>query len=272
MYIPKKGFTHAGTFHADEVFCTAFFKILNPNFIVERGYVVPENYDGIVYDIGLGKYDHHQADNEVRKNGIPYASFGKVFRDFGTVLFTRHQCNLFDGNFIQGLDNADNTSIKDTLCTIVGNMNPAWDDERTEKECFEEAVKFAMQILTIQFNKIKEKDRACKIVEQKIREMNDNILILDVYMPFQEPAVKNKVDFVVYPSKRGGYNIQTVPKSFQSHEPRVSFPEEWLGQSPSVLDTFVKGMFFCHKGNFLASADTLEHVIEVAKKAKQSFK
>ena len=62
---PEKGFTHGGIFHADDVFTTALLKILNPEFTWERGFEVPEDFDGIVYDIGFGEFDHHQADSQV---------------------------------------------------------------------------------------------------------------------------------------------------------------------------------------------------------------
>ena len=32
MNIPKYGITHAGVFHADDVFATAFLKKINPDF------------------------------------------------------------------------------------------------------------------------------------------------------------------------------------------------------------------------------------------------
>ena len=52
--IPLRGFTHGSKFHSDDVFATAFLKILNPGIEITRGFEVPENFDGIVYDIGRG--------------------------------------------------------------------------------------------------------------------------------------------------------------------------------------------------------------------------
>ena len=72
----KEGFTHGGLFHADDVFATALLKILNPDIQISRGFSVPENFSGIVYDIGDGKYDHHQKKSRVRENGVAYAAFG----------------------------------------------------------------------------------------------------------------------------------------------------------------------------------------------------
>ena len=73
-------FTHGGVFHSDDVFSAALLKIINPDIKIIRGFKVPDNFAGLVFDIGGGAYDHHQMDNEIRENGIPYASFGKLWR------------------------------------------------------------------------------------------------------------------------------------------------------------------------------------------------
>ena len=57
MKIPAKGFTHGGKFHADDVFSTALLQILRPDIQVTRGFVVPDDFDGIVYDVGGGIKD-----------------------------------------------------------------------------------------------------------------------------------------------------------------------------------------------------------------------
>ena len=56
-----KAFTHSGKFHADDVFSSALLLYLNPQITITRGNRVPEEYDGIVFDIGRGRYDHHQS-------------------------------------------------------------------------------------------------------------------------------------------------------------------------------------------------------------------
>ena len=47
-----KAFTHGGKFHADDVFSTALLLLARPDLEVQRGFAVPEGFDGIVYDIG----------------------------------------------------------------------------------------------------------------------------------------------------------------------------------------------------------------------------
>ena len=58
MKIPANGFTHAGKFHADDVFATALLQIIRPDIRITRGFVVPDDFDGIVYDIGSVSYTH----------------------------------------------------------------------------------------------------------------------------------------------------------------------------------------------------------------------
>ena len=79
-------FTHGGKFHADDVFSAALLLYLNPEIVITRGNRVPEDFDGIVFDIGRGEYDHHQKDSRIRENGIPYAAFGLLWEELGTEI------------------------------------------------------------------------------------------------------------------------------------------------------------------------------------------
>ena len=44
MKIPANGFTHAGKFHADDVFATALLQIIRPDIRITRGFVVPDEF------------------------------------------------------------------------------------------------------------------------------------------------------------------------------------------------------------------------------------
>ena len=76
--IPGNVLTHGGKFHADDVFSGAFLTILKPGIQIERAFQVPEGYAGLVFDLGWGRFDHHQQGAPVRENGVPYAAFGPV--------------------------------------------------------------------------------------------------------------------------------------------------------------------------------------------------
>ena len=78
--------THSGCFHVDDVISTIFLSRILKKVKLIR---VPstENLElknKIVYDIGLGEFDHHQVNrNGKRKNGIYYSSIGLLWQRFG---------------------------------------------------------------------------------------------------------------------------------------------------------------------------------------------
>ena len=125
-----KAFTHSGKFHADDVFSSALLLYLNPQITITRGNRVPEEYDGIVFDIGRGRYDHHQRDSRVRENGVPYAAFGLLWEELGSGILGETLAQRFDEEFVQPLDNNDNTGEKNELATLIGNFNPVWDAQK----------------------------------------------------------------------------------------------------------------------------------------------
>lgn len=267
--IPDNGFTHAGTFHADDVFSTALLKILNPNFNVKRGYDVPENFDGIVYDIGFGKYDHHQINNEKRQNGVEYASFGKLWRDYGELILNKTECVHFDHNFIEHLDLSDNTGEKDTLASVISSFNPLWDEQEKSDEYFNDAVNYAINILNKQFNKYKKNREAESYVLKAYNKSNKEIVILDKYYPWIKVLSATKAKYVIHPSNRGGYIVQCVP--FKNGKLKVSFPECLRGKDSKFLDNIIPGLKFVHNNGFMASTDSIETCNKLINYSKSLF-
>ena len=97
-------FTHGGKFHADDVFSAALLLHFNPRLTIQRGNRVPEDFDGIVFDIGRGEYDHHQKDSRIRENQVPYAAFGLLWEALGTEILSPEMAARFDEKFVQPLD------------------------------------------------------------------------------------------------------------------------------------------------------------------------
>ena len=159
-------FTHGGKFHADDVFSSALLLYLNPEITITRGNKVPEDFEGIVFDIGRGKYDHHQRDSRIRENGVPYAAFGLLWEELGTEILGEELAAKFDESFVQPLDNNDNTGEKNELASLIGNFNPSWDVENGENEAFSRAVQTAGMILVNMFEKFRGNERADKRVEE----------------------------------------------------------------------------------------------------------
>ena len=131
-----QAFTHSGKFHADDVFSSALLLSVNPEITIHRGSQVPEDFKGIVFDIGRGKYDHHQRDSRIRENGVPYAAFGLLWEELGAEILGEELAEKFDEAFVQPLDNNDNTGEKNELATLIGNFNPPWDAQGVNDAAF----------------------------------------------------------------------------------------------------------------------------------------
>lgn len=277
-------FTHSGKFHADDVFSSALLLYLNPEIRIIRGNKVPEDFDGIVFDIGRGKYDHHQKDSRIRENGIPYAAFGLLWEELGAEILGEELAQKFDESFVQPLDNNDNTGEKNELATLIGNFNPTWDAQGGNDEAFFQAVSVAGMILENKFERYLGNERADKRVEEILEahqkavysgeksKEEARILVLPEFVPCQKRLSETDIAFVIFPSNRGGYCIQPQKKEYSLNY-KCSFPIEWLGLENEKLisATGLSSAGFCHKGGFLMTTGTLEDAVKACEISLADF-
>lgn len=265
MKIPARGFTHGGKFHADDVFSTALLQILRPDIKITRGFTVPDNFDGIVYDVGGGMFDHHSEPRETRPNGVPYAAFGLLWRVLGPSLVGEHQARLLDENFVQPLDLNDNTGEQNSLSDAIGSFNPVWDSGDDPDACFWKAVPFAKAVLENEIAAANAVNRADAAVQRAYKNAKDGIVVLPGYMPWKNGLYKTDALFVVYPSQRGGYSAQCVT-DYRTRRSKVSFPAAWAGKPEQTLrEISGLGLRFCHPSRFLVTADDKEQAIEACR-------
>lgn len=275
MKISETVLTHGGKFHADDVFATALLKILKPDVKVQRVFEVPKDFTGLAFDIGRGRFDHHQENSEVRPNGVPYAAFGLLWREVGQEVLqagctpeeAEKEAVRFDEHFIQPLDEDDNTGCGNQLAGIIGAFNPAWDSDRTPDECFAEAVDFAGIVLRKKLEGIFSVQRARALVEEALSKAEDKIVVLPHFAPWKAVLVPSDAVFVVYPSQRGGFNAQVIPADFDSDASKCDFPQAWAGKENEELQRIsgIPTLHFCHKGRFLVSAVTQEDAVQACK-------
>lgn len=293
----KAGFvTHAGKFHADEVFATVLLEKIYENIKLIRLPEVDEyNLDGkVVYDIGGGKYDHHQlGGNGKRASGIRYAAFGLLWKELGREHLKNlnvdcvDDCfNMFDKNFVQFVDAGDNgqipfenISIKlQTLSDVIEGFNPNWNEDIDADVKFKEAIEVARVIFDNKIESVIAKCRAKKCVEKAIEESKDGIIILEKFMPYEEfvlesdnPRAKD-ILYAVFKSNRGGYNVKAIPKTLGSFQNRKKMPKEWAGLRNEDLQkvTGVETATFCHNAGFICVAKTFDDAIKLAKIAVES--
>lgn len=302
----KRVITHSTVFHADDVFGAAMCKLIDPYVQIIRT-LEPEEFaddETLIFDIGMGEYDHHQQDKAVRpisdgyytdKQGsrqpVPYCGFGLLWRDFGHLLCPDPMAwQRVDRELVIPIDKADNGISQNPLSTAIRNMNPAWDrkslkipirpldkGEVTEDYYrvdgvdyldtrFSKAMQLAMTVLSQSVEQANAAVRAIdKVSESYGVSPSEKILVLDQYMPYLDVIRDEKYKdllFVVYPSQRGGWNVQTVPKAPGSTSNRMDFPTGWLGHANPE-----RGIHFAHTSNFLIACDTKDQAIKVAEEA-----
>ena len=269
-------FTHSGKFHADDVFSSALLLYLNPEITITRGNKVPDDFDGIVFDIGRGRYDHHHKDSRIRENGIPYAAFGLLWEDLGCEILGDELAEKFDEAFVQPLDNNDNTGEKNELASLIGSFNPSWDENGGTDEAFFRAVSVAGMILENKFARYLGNERADKRIEEVLETRDQTgdsrILVLPEFIPCQKRLSETEVAFVIFPSNRGGYCIQPQKKEYSLNY-KCSFPSEWLGLENEELqkETGLSSATFCHKGGFLMSVGDLSDAIRACQISLDAF-
>ena len=276
-----KAFTHGGKFHADDVFAAALLLYLNPEIQITRGNKVPEDYEGIVFDIGRGEYDHHQKDSRIRENGVAYAAFGLLWEQLGAEILGEELSEKFDESFVQPLDQNDNTGEKNELASLIGSFNPAWDAKGGSDAAFFQAVSMAGLIMESKFERFRGNERADRKVEEILEAHEDavdagreeeEILVLPEFVPCQKRLSETEIAFVIFPSNRGGYCIQPQKKEFSMNY-KCPFPEEWLGLEGEELKkkTGLSGAGFCHKGGFIMSAETLEDAVKACRISLEQY-
>lgn len=282
--------THSGTMHADEVFATAFLDLYFEDIKVLRVPEVSKEFvsDAIIYDIGRGKFDHHQENSLIRDNGIKYSSFGLLWREFGkkyleknNILNVKEVFVAFDKELVEGIDAVDNGMFPEivasykvkTISDIIKVFNPSIFSDEDENEQFLKAVRFAKEIFIETLYNVIGKIKAKVVVDSIIDKTEGEILELEEYMPYEEAILTNpkanNILFVVYPSNRGGYAVKTIPKSLEDKTDRFLLPLEWAGLSGEELEKVsgVEGANFCHVGRFIATCKTRDAILKLVEKA-----
>lgn len=156
-----KFITHAGSFHPDEVMATVLLEILYEDIELARVAEIDEkDTEAFVYDIGLGKYDHHQEDKVRRDNGIAYSSVGLIWRDYGIQILEKLGLKDYLEDYyydiddqiimpIDALDNGEGERISMTISSVISISNPFWNSHISGDEAFLNSVDFMRTVLNV---------------------------------------------------------------------------------------------------------------------------
>lgn len=296
---------HGGIFHADDVFVAAVFqmmaRLMGAGIEISRIFQVDSTWDvhnvdpfkGIVADIGGGLFDHHDEDHMAYHfDGTPMAAIGKVWMVFGEqfcgLWLEVNHCDTvnpkrfakeIERGLIIGLSASDNGVIRTesdpsvlTVASMIGQFRPTWKEtDQTMDEGFSRAVGFAENVLNNMMKNIAARLEAEAICIDVFSQTKNGIAVFEQYVPWKNFALMNEmgkaIDYVIYPSLRGGFNCESMPVKGERFKQKKPFPESWRGLSGEALIaiTGVNDSVFCHVGGFLIVSKSLDGAIALAK-------
>lgn len=304
--------THSGKFHADDAWAVAVLLLLYPDaeLVRTRDPAIIARAD-VAIDVGgewnpaAGRFDHHQKGFDgARLSGVPYASAGLVWREYGgrcvALLAERHaghklseeaaqqMAYAIDADVVQYLDLSDVGAARNApgsygLSAVVSGFNPNWLDEQRlgygpAAEAYrDEQFRRVLGLLTdLMINAVKYRVGAQLAVEQvrhaEVLEGGRVLYLRNAALPWTAIVRKEmpKVLFVIsYSLAEQRHMIHTVPIAAESFDARADLPAAWAGLRDADLAavTGVPDAAFCHNGLFIAAAKSFDGILEMARQA-----
>lgn len=284
--------THSGRFHVDDVFAVATALLVYPDseVIRTRDEKIIESSDividvGFVYDPKRKRFDHHQRGGAGgRENGIPYSSFGLVWKEWGKELSGEEESQIIDQKLVCPIDANDNgisvgeskfPGIREyTIYDVITSYSDEADfSEEVLLQKFLEAVSIAQSILKREITLARKEIADTKEVESLVKSSTDkNIIVLNKSLLWVRAlSTELEVTYVVYPRKDNTWGAQTVSQDILNNffKAKKPFPQSWGGKTNDELAKIsgVKDAIFCHSKLFLCVARSKEGALMLAKKA-----
>ena len=270
--------THSGPFHSDDVLATAILELLfekrgiNNFKVVRNSFPQKEGWNDdtpymLIYDIGLGCYDHHQIgddakhcwrlddDGEIRK----FAAVGLLWAGIGPFMFPKYYMEIYN-SLIRPVDDHDNGNGQNPLSKLISCFNGELND--SDKNFFE-AVRAVKEMVSKMFHSYEEKDKDYQLIEFALYMGDDEdyqvlpqALVTSKFHPAGTAYCRdNNIPFYVYPSARGGWCFLTIGVTVEDQQKHlVDIPDDVRNW---------EGVTFLHPSCFLGSAVTRERAIEV---------
>ena len=267
---------HGGCFHADDVACIALLKLFHKEVNMSRKFKVDLETETADYILDIGRMDkitdtqvildHHQGPELINGTEIKHCAFSKLVERMiepDDKLFKKYLYEVLVLPIAaqdNGQDYADHGLLPSPL-TFVNAMGLSWkDDQRLGDKRFSEVVDMAVVVIKNIIKNIEDKIEAIDEISAAIKKMEGCVLVLDRYLPWTDTIIEYnagdpKVQLVVYPSNRGGFNVQVVPKKGGSFESWINIPE-------SIIDS--EGCSG-QAHNAFAFFDTVDHAVAAAK-------
>ncbi len=299
---------HSGTFHADDIFAVATLNLWAEEngkmikLVRSRDEAVIQGADivvdvGAVYDPSNDRFDHHQKGGAgERENGLPYASFGIVWKHYGEDICKKYSISkkvnekeiskLIDERLVSPIDAYDNGVVislpnqfgvaEYRMSNALSSFNISWIEQGgldTDKQ-FKKALSFAKEILKREMAHAEAEILGSKETLSEIEKQNyPEILILENRVDWEREVTKHKNIKIVISKGKENWSVQVAREDFEDFKSnRIEFPKSWQGLRDESLEkeSGVTGAIFCARGGWYAKVNSKEAAIQLAQKALAS--
>lgn len=262
---------------------------------------------GGVFDPAQLRFDHHQRGfDQVRPNGVKYASCGLVW-DFMPGVALQAVGNVIGNSRLDGLlsekqmgkvvdkvgqglvaavdavDNGQKAKLEEgqdivpptfSLSLMVHQLNPV--GQATAHD-FDEAFITAVDVCAIALESAIKQAAAEVLSEDRVAEAvakGDTVVVFDQYEAAAlelVPALSEEALYIVFPSN-GTWMVQQVPVKAGSFEGRKPLPEEWAGLRAENGDSIegLESFVFVHNGRFIGGCRKEEDAVRMARMAVEA--
>jgi uncharacterized UPF0160 family protein len=285
--------THDSSFHTDDVFAVAVMLLVYPDAEVVRSRDAEiTNTADVVLDTGLEldpskqRFDHHQREGAgKRDNGIPYASFGLVWKEYGERLAGgAKEANIIDKKLVQAIDAIDNGvaiadykfsgvrdySIGEFFNSYLNDLDSTDGPDRLYR-IFMQCVDIARDLLTREISKAKFTVQGMEAVRKAYEHSVDKRLIElpTETLPWRETLNEYPEPlYVIYERPDKKWALKAVPDLTKAYgHQRKNLPQAWVGKEGKELQeaTGVSDAVFVHRAGFMATASTKDGVLTLAR-------
>lgn len=173
-----------------------------------------------------------------------------------------------DKELIQYIDATDNMQLEylenKILPDFIKLCNPEWNENITENNAFINALKLADEFWDIYIKHAIAEVEAIEIISEKIENSKECYIIFDVEMPYKK-AVKHidnkKVKYIIFKSRREGYDIRTLIDSCKFNDSIVLVKDINIARKV----TGISDLIYVDVHGKLCCTKTLESAIQIIK-------
>ncbi len=281
--------THDSRFHTDDVFAVATLLLVlgEAEVVRSRDLDIQATADylvdtGMEYNPEKHIFDHHQPEGAgERENGIPYASFGLVWKEYGEKLAGgKREAERIDRTLVQAIDAHDNGvavseyKFKGVREYTIGDFLYSFIESRDQEhfdKVFADVVAIAKDLLmreiTVARQSVASEDQILSIYNDT---QDKRVVILPKELGEWREVLASTPEAIygIHPRPDGKWSLGAVPdftKPFYGAI-RKPLPSEWAGKKDEELQqvTGVEGALFAHRKLFMAAAKTKESALKLA--------